>query len=162
MPEGPSSLARDLVRPMRAALLAEYTASQEAPVIPQIELTLTIFPRCSLRNRDAACWLHRKAPLTLTPKTRSHCRGVQSVNRPVDVYKRQIQLIPGIPIIAVWHIAAIKGVKDIACKAKALGGAPVCAGEAAARRVFLLNLVQPVPNAVGALRKWVGKSIEKS
>ena len=28
---------------MRAALLAEYTASQEAPVIPQIELTLTSF-----------------------------------------------------------------------------------------------------------------------
>ena len=43
-PLGPSSLASACVRPMSAALLADYAASQEAPARPHMLEIVTIAP----------------------------------------------------------------------------------------------------------------------
>ena len=46
IPEGPSSFANALVMPDRADLDAEYADSQEPPLTPHMEETLTILPEC--------------------------------------------------------------------------------------------------------------------
>ena len=54
MPLGPSSLARALVRAMTAPLVADYTASQEAPTWPHMELTVMTQPACLFRKKGMA------------------------------------------------------------------------------------------------------------
>ena len=55
MPEGATSLASALVRPMTPALAAEYATSQEAPTCPHMEERVTMRPsfRWSMGGRAA-------------------------------------------------------------------------------------------------------------
>lgn len=46
IPTGPSSFAKDFVNPIIAALEAEYTTSQDAPVMPHMEEILIMEPAC--------------------------------------------------------------------------------------------------------------------
>src|SRR5699024_1185503 len=72
IPDGASSLAAAFVKPISAALEAEYAASHEAPTSPQTEEMLTIHPPPRRRNFGITSRVQKKAPSTLTAKTRRH------------------------------------------------------------------------------------------
>ena len=78
MPEGPSSFARALLSPIRAAFVAEYAASQEAPRMPHIELITIILPQCSRSISGRAARITLYAPSTLTEKSLRQSSGVVS------------------------------------------------------------------------------------
>ena len=84
MPEGPSSFCQGFRQADERRLLAEYAASQEAPAMPQTELTLTIFPRwCSFAKKGAPPAGSRERHLYVDGKDPVPLLGLQSVNRPV-------------------------------------------------------------------------------
>ena len=69
------------VMPMRAALAAEYAASQEAPTCPHIEEIKMMFPAFSCSMCGMACFAHKKAARTSTENRSSHSPADISVNR---------------------------------------------------------------------------------
>ena len=78
---GASSAASDRVRPISAALVAEYVTSQLAPRRPQMEEILTMQPACSWSIWGSTAWMAWKAPSTLTEKYRRHSWSVMSWNK---------------------------------------------------------------------------------
>ena len=77
-----TSLAKAFVRPITAALEAEYAASQEAPVSPQMEATFTMLPVFLRIIGGSARRQHRNTPVQFTAKRSFHSFRLISGRRP--------------------------------------------------------------------------------
>src|SRR5271169_4100605 len=81
-PAPATSLARDFVRQMSAALLAEYGPSVGLPSLPAMEAMLTIRPYFRSRMLLTTALQHSTGPITLTDRTLSQSLLARSHSLP--------------------------------------------------------------------------------